>query len=303
MTEIVWDVLIVGGGPAGLSAALVLGRARRRVLVVDDGRPRNWASRAVHGFLSRDGTPPAELRRIAREQLARYPDVELREGRVIDGVRRDGLFELTLGGGAQVRGRRVVIATGVQDELPAVEGLRELYGTSVFHCPHCDGWEVRDRSLAAYGRDDAHGPGLALELRAWSDDVVFCADGSREIGAAWRQRLARNGIRIVDTPLRALAARDGRLAALVFTDGETLARDALFFSVGRHQPSDLARRLGCEVFAPEGCRVDPRGRSDVPGVYIIGDASRDVLQVSVAAGEGATAAITLNAELIAEDHP
>src|SRR3954453_17790821 len=168
-----YDVIIVGGGPAGLSAATILGRARRRVVVFDDGKYRNEASRAVHGFLTRDGIHPAELRRIGREQLSRY-DVEYRCIHINAARRIDEGFELTLSDGALVQSRKLLLATGVTDHIPDVEGMRQFYGAGVFHCPYCDGWEVRDRPLAAYGRAAA---GLAASLKTWSDDVVLCTDG------------------------------------------------------------------------------------------------------------------------------
>jgi thioredoxin reductase len=172
-----YDVLIVGGGPAGLSAALVLGRARRRVLVLDAGTPRNAASQALHGFLSRDGIAPSELLRISREQLEKYETIHLLTARVEDGVCAEDGFEVTTANGRRFRGRKLILAMGVVDALPSIEGLRELYGRSVFHCPYCDGWEVRDQPLAVYGQSDALGGGLALELLLWSRDVVMCTDG------------------------------------------------------------------------------------------------------------------------------
>src|SRR5437899_2340397 len=161
------DVVVVGAAPAGLSAALVLGRCRRRVLVCDTDRPRNAVSQALHGFLSRDGIPPLELRRIGREQLERYETVDLWPTDVLDARSASGGFEVTVGTGGQVACRKLLIATGVQDVLPAVRGIDELYGRSIFHCPYCDGWEWRDQPIAIYGEGE-HGTGLALELTAWS---------------------------------------------------------------------------------------------------------------------------------------
>jgi thioredoxin reductase len=298
-----WDVIVVGAGPGGLSAALLLARACRSVLVIDDDQPRNQVTEAIHGFLTRDGTPPEELRRLGRAELARYPTAELRRGRAVDVVRIEAGFELTLEGGGRERARRLVLATGVKDLLPDIPGLRELYGKSVFHCPHCDGWELRDRPLAAYGCNDDHGPALALQLRIWSDDVIFCTGGSAQISDDWRARLARHSVAVRDTPIERLIGRDGRLEAILFADGERLARDAFFFSVGRRESSDLAERLGCSGHAAEGLDTDPRGRCGVPGVHVVGDASRDVLLAIVAAGEGAMAAVTINAELCAEENP
>lgn len=191
-----WDAIILGGGPAGLSAALILGRCRRRVILCDTGRPRNAASRALHGFLTRDGIEPAELLRIGRRQLERYGTVLVRR-EAVDARRTDGGFVVDLAGGRRLTARTLLIATGVADRLPPIEGLRALYGRAVFHCPYCDGWEVANRPLAAYGRGRS-GMGLALALTTWSLDVALICDGRARLVAAKRQTLRERGIRIFE---------------------------------------------------------------------------------------------------------
>src|SRR5512138_1368749 len=182
-----YDAIIVGGGPAGLSAALILGRCRRRVLVCDAGRPRNAASRELHGFLTRDGVRPSELLAIGRRQLVKY-GVEFVTGEVEDARRsRDG-FDVRIAGGRPVFGRKLLFATGVVDRLPAVDGFRRLYGERIFHCPYCDGWEVSDRPLAVYGQG-LSGMGLSLSLRTWSHDVTLVTDGPARLGSRERRRL------------------------------------------------------------------------------------------------------------------
>lgn len=182
-----YDVIIVGGGPAGLSAATVLGRCRRSVLLCDDGRYRNAASHALHAFLTRDGIDPAELRRIGREQLNQY-GVECRAVRVTAAGRTDGGFEVVLADDSRLAARHLLLATGVVDCIPAVEGMEHFFGAGVFHCPCCDGWEVRDQPLAAYG-SGKDGAGLAASLKQWSADVVLCTDGPTRfpvpMRAAW----------------------------------------------------------------------------------------------------------------------
>lgn len=298
-----FDVLIVGGGPAGSSAALVLGRARRRVCIVDDGRPRNAASRALHGLLSRDGIPPLDLLRVGREEIARYDTVEFFHDRVERAACIGNGFQLETREGRRFEGRKVILATGVIDDLPNVPGFRELYGRSIFHCPYCDGWEVRDQPLAVYGHSDHHGAGLAIELLGWSRDVSLCLDGAGELSPSYRERLTRHGIRVRHEKIARLEGRDGALERIVFEDGSSLARRALFFYTHRRQASDLALQLGCEMYDAKGCSVEKRGRTNVPGLYVVGDASRDVLQVAVALGEGTEAAVAINAELITEDFP
>jgi thioredoxin reductase len=202
-----YDVMIVGGGPAGLSAALILGRCRRRVLVCDLGKPRNAPSRAVHGFLTCDGTPPLAFLEMARRELAAYDTVEYRRVEAMRIERLDGGFRATLATGDLVTARKVLLATGVIDEIPPVKGVRELYGASVFHCPYCDAWEVRDQPLAVYGRA-ASACRFATELTLWSHDVVLCPDGA-PVGEGDRALLDRHGVRIASGKIRRLEGRDG----------------------------------------------------------------------------------------------
>lgn len=294
------DVVIVGGGPAGLSAALILGRCSRRVLVCDDGHPRNEASHAMHGFLSRDGMAPSEFLRVAREQLRPYETVELRHVTVTDARCEEGGFVTTLQDGESIRSRKLLIATGVRDNVPAIDGLRELYGRSVFHCPYCDGWEVRGQPLAVYGREEK-GYGLALELTAWSRDILLCTGGPAGLDAGQRARLERNGITVREDRVQRVEGRDGVLERIVFDHGPPAARRALFFTTGQDQQSALATRLGCEFNDKGTVRTGKYETTHLPGLFVAGDASRAVQWVVVAAAEGAEAAFAINTDLIKED--
>ena len=294
-----YDVVIVGAGPAGLSAALILGRSRRQVLVCDTGKPRNAASHAMHGFLSRDGIPPREFLRIAREQLRQYDSVDMRDIEVIAAECIDSRFHVTLQGGGRVTARKLLIATGVIDNLPDIPGFADLYGTGVFHCPYCDGWEVRDRPLAIYGRG-ARGLGLSLELTGWSRDLVLCTDGPSELPVEDLARLERNGIRVrTDRVVRLEGS--GRLERIVFDAREPLAREALFFTTGQTQQSFLAHGLGCEINEKGTVRTGKYEATHLPGLFVAGDASRAVQWVIVAAAEGAEAAFAINTDLLKED--
>lgn len=304
MTE-VWDAIIVGAGPAGLNAALVLGRCRRTVLVIDDERPRNACSRALHGFLTRDGIAPAQLRRIAREQLTPYASVRLLRATVADAGQATEGFCVSTTAGDRFLARKLLLAAGVKDDLPDLRGFQALYGRCVFHCPYCDGWEVRDGALAVYGRGDDKGAGLALELLQWSADVVLCTDGPAQLSETARQRLARWNIGVCEERIACLDAGaqvDPTTGFEIVFDGRPRRRvRALFFNTGRRQSTDLALRLGCEMYEETGCKVDnTRQAAGVPGLYVAGDASRDVLQAVVAAAEGAEAAIAINTALIRE---
>ncbi len=299
----VWEVIVIGGGPAGLSAALTLGRCRRSVLVVDAGAHRNRSSRHLHCFVTRDGTAPAEFLAIARAQLAPYASVTLRSGKVVAADREpDGFFSLKLEDGSRERCRKLLIATGVSDELPDLPDIGRFYGRSVHHCPYCDGWEWRDQPLAVYGRCDK-GAGLALMLLQWSRQVsLLIPGGARLIEPALRHRLRERGIECHERHVTALEGTDdGYLQRIVFASGPPLPVRALFFNTGQHQRSLLAASLGCDLGERGGYAT---GEYDVatcvPGLYVAGDAVRDVQLVIVAAAEGAKAAFAINKALLAE---
>jgi thioredoxin reductase len=296
-----FDVIIVGAGPAGLSAALMLGRCRRSVLICDTGRPRNAASRALHGYLTRDGIRPADFLALARKDLAQYESIELRQVEVVDArCLEDRRFSVKLATGEAICARKLLIATGVIDNLPPIDGLRELYGRSVFHCPYCDGWEVRDQPIAIYGRGE-RGLGLSLELTPWSRDLVLCTDGAAAIDDEGLARLQRNGIGVREEAIARLEGTDGILERIVFSNGEAISRRALFFTTGQYQRSDLSVRLGCEINEKGTVRTGKYESTHLSGLYVAGDASRAVQWVVVAASEGAEAAFAINTDLIAED--
>lgn len=291
--------MIVGAGPAGLSAAVVLGRCLRRVAVIDNGAPRNRAARASHGLFTRDGTAPAKLLRLGRAELATYRTVELHPGTAIAVEGSPGAFVVRCTDGSAFTARRLLLATGVADRLPEITGLAALYGRTVHHCPICDAFEHAGRPLAQYGRGRA-GVDAALILRAWSDDVVLLTDG-KPLGRRERARCDRHGVRIREEPVTRLVGRDGKLVRITFASGPALRRAALFFATSQEQRSDLPRQLGC-TFTPEGAVATSEHEiTDVPGVYVAGDASHREQKVVVAAAEGTQAAIKIHESLWAED--
>jgi thioredoxin reductase len=296
----IFDVIIAGGGPAGLSAALILGRCRRRVLLCDAGAPRNARSHGLHGYLTRDGIEPLDFLRIARDQLRPYDTVEIRDVAVEKIVRERDRFRVRLADGRRATSRRVLIATGVLDELPDIPGFAELYGTSVFHCPYCDGWEMRDQPLAVYGRGK-RGYGLALELTLWSRDVVLCTDGPPGLSADKRERLARNGVALRTQRIARLEGSGEVLERVVFADGSALPRRGLFFNTGQQQRCGLAAEVGCEFSKKGAVKTGKHESTCVPGVFVCGDASKDVQWVIVAAAEGAAAAFAINTALLKDD--
>jgi thioredoxin reductase len=264
------------------------------VLVCDSGQPRNASAQALHGYLTRDGTPPRELLRLGCEELKEY-GVELRRVTVSDVICTEAVFQVALETGERLEARKVLVATGVRDHLPEIDGLAACYGVSVHHCPYCDGWEVRDRRIAVIG-NGAPGAGLSLSLKTWTDHVVLCTNGRARVGRN-RQQLQQHGVAIVDRHIARLEHDNGHVRAVVMTTGDPVPCDAVFFSSGQSPQCDLAKRLGCELTRKGIVKTDHLGQTRVPGLYVVGDASRDVQFVIVAAAEGAKAAVAINKAL------
>lgn len=292
-----YDVVVIGGGAAGLSAAMVLSRAQRTVLVVDGGEPRNAPASHMHGYLSRDGMAPAELLAVGRDEVAGYGG-EVVPGRVLTARRADESFELTLSDRTTVRGRRVLVATGLRDELPEVGGLRERWARDVLHCPYCHGHEVRGQALGVLG----WAPGAAKYaqiVRQWSDDVVFfAAPGS--LSEAEREQLTARAVGVVDGHVAQVVVKDDTLHGVALDDGRFVPRDVVFVPPRFVPDNDLLLGLGCEV--ENGWVVTgPTGETTVAGVWAAGNVSNPRAQVITAAGEGSAAAIAINADLVEED--
>jgi thioredoxin reductase len=255
----------------------------------------------MHGYLTRDGVSPLEFLRIGREQLAQYETIEIRDVEVTRAeCEGNARFRVDLAGAGSVKARKLLIATGVTDNVPDVPGLRERYGSSVFHCPYCDGWEFRDQPIAIYGRG-SRGYGLSLELTGWTRDLTLCTDGPAEIGEEGLARLTRHNIGVRQERVARLEGREGSLESVVFEDGEPLAVKALFFTTGQRQQSLLATSLGCQFNEKGTVRTGKYETTHLPGLYVAGDASRDVQWVVVAAAEGAEAAFAINTDLLNED--
>jgi len=294
------DVVVVGGGPAGLSAALVLGRSRRRVLLIDAGNPRNYAAREMHGYLGRDCTDPADLRREGREELSRYPGVELRSATVTGAKAVEGGgFDVEVEKGERIRCRKLLLATGTKDQLPPVPGFEPLYGVSAHHCPYCDGWEWRDRAIAVYGKGDL-ARSFALEMLGWSGDVLLFSDGPSELSHEARDELARHGVGLEEGSLAAFEGEEGLLKAVRLADGRAIPREALFFHAPPKQTCQLASGFGCK-FEDGLVATGRHEQTHVPGLYVAGDASRNAGLAIVAAAEGARAAFAINSQLLEED--
>jgi thioredoxin reductase len=255
----------------------------------------------MHGFLTRDRIAPEEFRSLAHAELARYPSLVFRTAEVTAAVRRpNGGFSVTIGKRARVHSRKLLIATGVFDHLPAIEGFEQFFGTSVFQCPYCDGWETRDMPVAVYGKR-SRGFEMARSLTAWSRDIVLCTDGAAMLSKAERTHLRRNGIRTIEERIARLDGTGRYLREIVFQSGQRLERSALFFNTPSSGQSKLAESLGCQ-FARDGrIKCGQYEATSVPGVFVAGNIIRDVQLAIVAAAEGTRAAFGINRALTRED--
>ena len=301
-----WDCIVVGGGAAGLSAALVLGRARRRTLVVDAGSQSNRAAHGIGGLLGQDGRPPAAFYAAARNELGVYPTVELRFGEVVGGERRLGDFVLELADGSSAAARRVLLATGMDYRHPPLAGIAERWGRSVFHCPFCHGWEVRDEPLGVLDRG-AGGVHRALLLRLWSEDVTLLADGPAELDAEDRSRLDAAGVAVDERRVAGLRGAGSTLTAVAFADGGEHPCRGLLVPVTLHQRSALAEQLGAAVsdaqsLAADAVGIDAQYATSVPGLFAAGDLAGQMPSVANSVAAGSSAAAMVVQSLMAEAH-
>lgn len=291
------DAIIVGAGPAGLSAALILGRCRRRVLVCDAGKQRNRTSAAMHSFLSRDGLPPLEFLRICRMQLRRYPCVELRFGEVTRAERVDGVFHVVVDDNFSACSRKLLLATGIVDVLPSIEGFEQFYGKTIHHCPYCDGWEHKDKAVGILGGGQRERQ-LAVELLNWSDDLIIFSNGPAPAGL--REELFSIGVELEEAPVSRLEGEGERLQGVRLSDDRLIAREGLFFFPVQRQRSPLAEQLGCRFDSSEAIECMQGTQTTIPGLYAAGNASVGLQLAIIAAAEGAQAAYSINEALSSE---
>ena len=296
-----YDVVVIGGGAAGLSAALVLARAQRSVAVVDAGEPRNGPAQHLQGFLSRDGLPPAELLRLGRAEVTGY-GADIVAGRV-DDVRRTAHaapgFDVRLADGTVLRARRVLVATGLRDVLPDIPGLRERWGRDLLHCPYCHGYEVREQPLGVIGATPEAVMHAHL-VRQWSPDVVLFTH-TDDLTADDREALVARAIGVVDGPVARLVVEDDKVTGVELVDGRVVPRTAVFVRPRLVPDNDVLTGLGCAIDDNGWVVSDATGRTSVPGVWVAGNVSNPRAQVITAAGEGSSAAIAINADLVDED--
>ncbi|NOU96609.1 FAD-binding protein [Paenibacillus sp. LMG 31456] len=297
----IYDCAIIGGGPAGLNAALVLGRARRSIALIDSNRPRNAVTHASHGFITRDGVTPAEFRRIAYEEVGRYPSVEHLQTEVVSIGKIESGFEVHDSSGLRVQARKLILATGVKEIFPEIEGLYPLYGKSLFNCPYCDGWELRDQPLVVVSEFPSvfHTAKLLLN---WSKDLVVCTNGQASLSDDQKKRLQSKGIVVMEQPISAFVGQNGKLEYVRFADGTQVLRSGGFVAPKLVQSAPFGEHLGCERNELGGIRTDESGRTSIPGLYSAGDASYFMpSQLIFAAASGSRTATSVNMDLTEED--
>lgn len=298
MNDAIYDVIIVGAGPAGLTAALYLGRAVRKVALFDNNQPRNYASQGMHGFISRDGMLPFEFRQLSRDQLATYPNIDIYDATVESGRQVEEGFEITLEDGHTFRSRKMILASGLKDELAPIEGFNRLWGKGVFPCPYCDGWEVRNQPLAVHYTGDAAFRMVRL-LTNWTDNVTLCSDGPAELNDDQRRQLAAAGIPVIEEKI-VRAEGDNHLERIVFEHGSSIACTGVFTRPIQSQRSPLAENLGCEFDEMGRVKTNAFGGTNVPGLYAAGDAGTFGQNVVLAAAAGSIAGGMVSEELAFE---
>lgn len=293
------DVGIIGGGPAGLNAALVLGRARKTAVVIDEGRPRNRVTRETHGFLTRDGIAPGELRRIAMEQIRAYPSISFVSDAATGVTGTDGDFRIETAGGTGYRCKKLLFAVGMRDLPLDIDGLADVYGRSAFVCPYCDGWELRDRKLVLIVKG-ARALHSAKTLSGWTNDITILTDGPDEWTDEQRDELKRHRVPVFDSPILRIESADGMVERAILQDGTVVPCAGIFFAPKLAAGSELPKSLGCRVTETGTVVADAFGKTSVPGVYAAGDAATELYQAVVAASLGSLAGVGINTELLAE---
>lgn len=299
MIEQLFDAAIIGGGPAGLNAALVLGRARKNVVIIDENRPRNVVTKESHGFLTRDGISPSEFRRIAMEEISAYPSVSFAADTAVSIAGTNGEFQISTAQGLTFQSKKLLFAVGMKDRPLNIPGLAEVYGKSAFVCPYCDGWELRDEPLVIINK----GPEVmhfAPLISGWTNRFAICTNGPDELTDAQREELQQHQVPVFESPIQSIDSNDGIVQQVILEDGTIIPCRGIFFKPELVTGSDLPREIGCRITEAGMIAVDDFGKTDVPGVYSAGDAASRQLQVIAAASMGAFAAAAINNELNVE---
>ncbi|MDZ5712640.1 NAD(P)/FAD-dependent oxidoreductase [Jeotgalibacillus haloalkalitolerans] len=294
------DCAVIGGGPAGLNAALVLGRSRRKTVLFDDNKPRNAVTQESHGFITRDGIDPQEFKRIGQEELSKYPDVSIERQRVQRITKVDGQFSVEAEGGEVFQAKKVILATGFKEALPDIPRVHEFYGKSLFGCPFCDGWELKDRPLAIIA-EDQKAVHMAKLVSNWSEGLIIFTNGHQVISSAEKALLASKGIVVNEKKITSLIGKEGQLEKIQLEDQTEVLRKGGFVASEWKQAATFEYDLGYQLNEQGGIETDRMQRTKTPGVFACGDTRiSGASQLIMAASEGSMAAIAVNAELVEE---
>jgi thioredoxin reductase len=297
-----FDCAIIGGGPAGLNAALVLGRARRSTVLFDNDNARNAVTQESHGFITRDGIRPKEFREIAHKDITKYPSVIYKEEKVTSIIKKDQLFEIATDNKDLYQSKTIIISTGLRDVLPDIENISTYYGKSLFNCPYCDGWEMRDKPLAVIIEEQTQGFHFIQTVFNWSKDLIVCTNGKPVLNPEQKRLILNKGIKIFENKITKFEGENGQMEKIIFENGDSIIRKGGFVLPQPIQASDFAKKLGCEYNSLGGILVDFYGRTSVPGVYAAGDASVFApAQLIIAAADGLKAAVGVNRDLIQKE--
>jgi len=293
-----FDCAIIGGGPAGLNAALILGRARRNVMLFDNDNARNAITQESHGFITRDGIKPKKFREIAHKEIARYPSVISANREVTSVSKKKSKFELVTSKKERYESKTIIISTGLKDVLPSIDNIHDYYGKSLFHCPYCDGWEVRNKPLVIIIGEQAQGFHFIQTIYNWSKDLIVCTNGDLFENSGQKRFLNNKGIRIIEYKIKKFVGKNGQMEKVVFENGESASRRGGFVTPQMIQASDFGKQLGCKYNSLGGIAVDSFGRTNIKGIYAAGDASVvNPAQIIIAAAEGVRAAAGVNSDL------
>ena len=301
--DMLFDCAIIGGGPAGLNAALVLGRARRNTILFDNNNPRNAVTQESHGFITRDGIKPKEFREIAHKEIGKYPSVAYAKKEVTSIIKNNNrLFELVTSDKELYQSKTIIISSGLKDVLPDIENISDYYGKSLFNCPYCDGWELRDKPLVVIIDDQVQGFHFIQTIYNWSKDLIVCTNGKPFENSEQKRLIQNKGIKIMENKIKNFAGKNGQMEKMIFGNGESVSRKGGFVLPQLIQSSNFAKQLACEYNSLGGISVDSYGRTNIHGVYAAGDASVIApAQLIIAAAEGLRAAAGVNRDLIQKE--
>ncbi|MEN2766286.1 NAD(P)/FAD-dependent oxidoreductase [Ornithinibacillus xuwenensis] len=296
-----YDCVIIGGGPSGLNAALVLGRAKKNVLLFDEDKPRNAVTYESHGFITRDRIKPSEFKQIAKEELKRYPNITIHHERVIDISKERHFIAIHTNNGQLYRSRKVILSTGLTDVLPDIEGIHNYYGKSLFSCPFCDGWELKDLPLLVISEDERafH---MTKMISNWSSNLVVCTNGKSLFSIEQKELITNKNITIMEEEIETFLGQDGLLQKVRFKNGKEITRQGGFVTTGLRQASTLPEKLGCAMNKMGGIEVDSFGRTNIEGVYACGDNTMQVpAQLIIAAADGSKTAAAVVGDFVQEE--